>query len=671
MHQFKHSVLVLVVCAMFTAASVANSHGQEERIDLTKQKIIKGKFKEARSIIRQADLEIEEHRRAFFLGLADQYEAARAVGQRKSQLLSSAAKHYERALTINPNWSPALNNLARIRLDEGRVDEAKSKYSQAIENSADQKSMYSQKAVDAFQGKLPADQNLEILRRNVELGSPDSTETAQAHRQVMELVQRRPNDCLDYLWETAESGKPRLAGLAAFDVLSRWNQEDQVNELFSLIAFSMSKMGFSRERFAEDEFKRRLTESAQVPGALAPASQLLDLFATQRIPSRIKYDWWSRHYDPYRDPKRGYWCKDSFEKLIVSIGDEYRSKTNLALAEKYYRLGFDLSGVNPRALFRLADLYVSTGRQEELNSILQAYDGQIYKAKGDTYKYKFRVSQLKEMFEFHRALGYAYAKLGQFASDDSRVRNAVFQISRAYDVAERLSAVDSKKNYIVDSGLTLMLANWYQETGQDAKSTALLVSQSKLYAKNKNLQVSRDLVAAVDAVKLTPEQLTWTNQLASLTEEQEKRSVKQAKQQAIVRTKEMFISHFEHVELELNRTQKDLASFVIDTYVDELIDARNAQSKLLSDSQMNQLAGRVSTVSYVPMEIGEDWACSPGTSDLERIGLSRDKIEKYEKASMRTSDVMKRFEIELKGLLTDEQKASLPNRQRNNKNKRK
>ena len=187
--------------------------GQEAMIEKGKKLLFRGRFDEARGVFTEARM--KPHRKSFFDALVNQAQAQRETGERRQDLLKRAARSYEAAIERQPNYAPALNNLARIRVELGEFDKAKRNYEKAIRSAGSKKAEYSKNFADAVSNKEIPDQSIsremrvEVLKRNVLLARQQTDAILSQHHMLMDLFADR-DQCMTYLWDLADQGKPRI-----------------------------------------------------------------------------------------------------------------------------------------------------------------------------------------------------------------------------------------------------------------------------------------------------------------------------------------------------------------------------------------------------------------------------------------------------------------------------
>lgn len=431
-----------------------------------------------------------EARFEFYLGLARQKKGESETGEERTSNLRLAVRRYRRVLRMRPDSASTLNNLAQCYEGLGQNKEAAGYYRRAIAADTGGKSVYQLNYADFLSStgkwKDAAPIYQEIAREAPQSDGP--------HRKLVDVYIGNADDQLmPYLWKILGDGQAAKAESAALEALKaqRWPSQ-AVDELFAIVAVSLSKQLYRPEAFADSpggQALKDLSESAD-SSISACADELMKAHSPDDLWSN-SFSWWSRRGSPRREPPRGVWPRDGFRRLLRSLGTRYQQYGEDEKAESYFRRAATLAeeDLDPAAFRKLVDLYVDQNRGEELEALARDYERQLFKEKNAVYRdvsdlARARKSQLEKLFEYHQTLGELYSYLGKDESRRSTAASAIFQLQRAMSVDEILSEKDptDKKEVRFQPHLAELLAKAYEEDGQTRKSREVRVKAAQRYA---------------------------------------------------------------------------------------------------------------------------------------------------------------------------------------------
>ena len=372
-----------------------------------------------------------------FMEAVAQHEEARRISSvaERTQKLKEAEASYRAVLDNTPSSAATLNNLAQVLADMNRVKDADKNYQKAIQiNDADQ-GYYRLNYADHLKA---TDRSTEAKEQYVKV-SLEQPNYPRAHRDaVQSILASNRRELAPYLWRLLSSGQHVRARETALAQLADDRWRPQVKH--SLLAVVVSALSY--DRYAPDDYST-LPVAKTISALTADSALRVPIFELESLHldtslSAGDFKWWSRAGRSRRQPPFGVWPYEAFRQLVRSLGDKHKFGGNLERAKSYY---FTAAWLNPRqvdpeAFIKLADLYLSQNQVDSLSQLVREFEEPMFQAKGEAYSH----SQLRQIYEFHRALGIVYAQIERWG-DESTATSAIFQLERALQTAERLNAL--------------------------------------------------------------------------------------------------------------------------------------------------------------------------------------------------------------------------------------
>lgn len=480
--------VLLLIPAIY--ASVLQDPSPEEIVARGKAALEAGNYEDALAWFRRgmsrADSSNWEVRFLFYSGLTYQKRVEeQRTSLRKKEWIEQAERHYLQVLERDPRSATTMNNLARLYEAAGRTAEASRMYERALQLEQSPEPALEKNYADflAKNGQWE-----EAANRYEALVKKEPQSTAPHKTLVERYLKIGSPRLIDYLWELVEQGqvlRTEEASLAALEA-REWEPE-LVDQLFTILAVSLSQRYYAADSFLEGQAAERLQHLTQSSNASIArcAEELVRVHGREDLQPQ-SYPWWSKRGDPEEEAPRGMWPRDAFRELVRSLGQRAKQVQNFELAERYFRLAADLAPdeVDPLGFRELVDLYVEQNRMDELRLLAEEYEPQLFMGKGTAY----RESHLAKIFDYHRTLAELYAYLDQWGHERDP-NSAIFQLSRAWQTARLLDEQSAKEEVgrvEFTPQLANLLAQGYQSTGQEEKSSEVRLSAAEMYLQDGN-----------------------------------------------------------------------------------------------------------------------------------------------------------------------------------------
>jgi len=417
----------------------------------------------------------------FYSGLAYQRRAEeQSTSLRRREWIQEAEKHYREVLRRDPRSASTMNNLARLFEASGRTKEAAQMYERALKLEESPKlaleKNYADFLVRAGHWDEAADRYESLVKQEPQSVAPHRT-------LVKHYLETGSPRLVDYLWELLNEGqvlRTEETSLAALEA-REWAPQ-VVDQLFTILALSLSQRYYSADSFIESETAQRLRRLTSSPNAsIARCSTELLLVHGRENLNPDSYPWWSKRGSAEQEAPHGMWPRDAFRELARSLGKRAKQHQNPELAERYFRLAASLAPdeVDPLGFRELVDLYAEQNRMNDLRALAREYEPQLFMGKGTAY----RQSHLAKIFDYHRTLAELYAYLEEWG-DERNPNSAIFQLSRAWQTARLLEEQSNQgrgTRVEFSPHLAELLARGYQSTGDVSKSTEVRLAAAEMY----------------------------------------------------------------------------------------------------------------------------------------------------------------------------------------------
>jgi tetratricopeptide (TPR) repeat protein len=439
--------------------------------------LVQGAYEQARADFER---ELETARRRgdhagesdllFYIGLTEQQRAGRLAPEdpERRRRLEESVNFYARALEIKSRLKqplgPTLNNLGRAYADLGWNDTARDTLKRALVEAKDDPRwpLYA-KSYARLLAESGSWREAATWYRTVFEAWP---EDAEAHQALVDLYRERaPEELPGHLWWLVERGQVDRAQAGALTVLAGGGLTENVDaSLLGVVAGTLAKQYGAPSRFREGAAWKALA-SLEADEQIGPGVRELARLYTAEDFQPESYRWWQEHGLLLPGEKLA--PRQAFQRLAVAIGQWHErgaTPAGLALAERYFLLANGLwkPEPDPIAIFELADLYIQTGRLEDLKRLSEVSQS-LLETRGRAYQRR----DWHAVFDFHRALGLVYGTLGWWG-DSSTPASAVFQLERARMAAEEYNRIRpaGAEPLAVSPQLVGLLAQGYEETGR-------------------------------------------------------------------------------------------------------------------------------------------------------------------------------------------------------------
>ncbi len=467
------TVLIFFLLLVFSGACAALE--PEKYVKDGKQALGVGEYDQALRLFklgaRQAENEQDKRWQAdfyFYMGLTQQQKAESLKdNQDRKNVFLEAARFYENALEIRPDFGAALNNLAYVHDQIGLADQASRFYQKAIKLNDKRQSFYEVNYADFLFDHQELQKALGYYRRALK-SQPDNS---HARKKIIDVsIALDDKGLVPFLWELMENGWIIEARQGAIQALleKKWSSRRDREELLALAVVGLSRQMYDPREFAGSEVGNKFRKLSADPALRREAQDIISLHQLEKN-DFSKFSHWAHKGDLFREPSQGVWPRDAFLQLIRSLGDRYRGYGDFQQAETYYLLAINLDrqAPDPDAILKLADLYISRGDQEELKKMMAEHQISMFKGKARAY----RNSHLQKIYQYHRALGVIYANIDNWG--DSRTStSAIFQLEHALKTAQVINGRTEKKEdqIIVEPRLVTYLADGYKLKNQPDKA---------------------------------------------------------------------------------------------------------------------------------------------------------------------------------------------------------
>lgn len=381
----------------------------------------------ARSQAASTGAKADEASALFYLGVVQQARIqTQDLPARERQAANTAAiSAYREAIQANPASGPALNNLAQLyRVDPGKREEADALFARAIALDDPRKGVYllNRAALKRDLGNIPA-----ALQLAEQAATRDRADL-NAHRMVVSvaLASASAAPLLAYIKDLNDAGLVARALDTAVSAMRRFS-EDRSKLLIS-IGESLGNSAYSDlpPAFADTEAGRTLQQFRDDAAIGAGVRELMGVLQEPVSPESLR--WWRRGYDEHRRV-----VADSppavMQNLTRRCADIYRSTSDLARAERYYRLSIEFSGAgtDPRAFVSLAEILFASGRIDELSRLLDRYEQPLL----DNKISAIEQSDYRQIYELRLTLGTMYAYTGRWTNPRAQFKGAIWMLEHA------------------------------------------------------------------------------------------------------------------------------------------------------------------------------------------------------------------------------------------------
>lgn len=420
----------------------------------------------------------------FYSGLTLQQKALNTENaQGKKELLIKAAGYYNRMLEIKPESGAALNNLAQIHAGMGEYDKSDHFFQQGIQAGGTRKGFYALNYAEQLQTRGDTFAALFYALKAVEEKPSD----LNAHRAVVELIwqQKDSQTCLKYLWRLMKYGAVNRAQETALNALSSPDVfKNNRTEFLVVVTAALARQYYKPAGFIGSETGSRLSALKDDFELQRPVNELLALHG-EMAPGKYESWWWNQQRPFLPSAVSG---RDAFRRLANSLAKRWRTVPGhqaIKTAERYYIIAIDFGShdADPESFLELADLYVNTGRAEELAELSRRYETSLYRGKFDGYQEK----NWANIYKFHSALGFVYAHLEQWENQDTYYASAVFQLKHALTAAQthnhEAASLGTKKTIDVPAQIPALLSKAYFETDHFEKGVSTAVKYAEDFMK--------------------------------------------------------------------------------------------------------------------------------------------------------------------------------------------
>jgi tetratricopeptide (TPR) repeat protein len=199
-------------------------------------------------------------------------------------------------------------------------------------------------------------------------------------------------------------------------------------------------------------------------------------------------------------------AQKTFSKLRSAIGGLYAFRQMFSEAEYAYRQAIDLCPDNPEGNFRLAQLYVETGRFDDAMAVLEQY------RRRDPYNVKIREA-MKTMQEIQKQVAKQQELEQQLTAQPGNLSVAL-QLIGVYAQRQRLSELDTLVNAVIghpdlSSVELLQIANLHAQLRRLDRCAELLTRFTQRYPQDPvgwyNLAIVRSTLRQCDEAALALE----------------------------------------------------------------------------------------------------------------------------------------------------------------------
>jgi len=419
----------------------------------------------------------------FRAGLQAQKSAAAMAAP--NDALTAAAKDYESALALQPDYGPALNNLAQIYGKLGQEDLARQTFHRAIKAGGAKQAFYTANFADFLttQGGRADIARACDLYAEAAVAQPDNDALHQ--KLVDTCLSWSPKELTRYFWDLLSRGQVLQTQKYALRVLlDPSGLSVPKNELLAILAVCLSRQAYDPANYGQTVIGAKLATNHDAMIAEAIAA-LVKLHQPQtEDPTSPSYAWWRNEGNPFEPAPHGLWPREAFQKLALALGDRYRA-ADPKRAEAYYQLAAFLRPEipEPDALTRLAELYIESDKLDSLSQVMRAHEQEIFNGKAMA----IRQVQWDKIYRFHSALGMIYSAMGRWG-DSNDPHSAIYQLEHALN-AEARRPPGSNVFQELPAGqktgssvrLVSLLADSYAKTSRASDAVRLLEVKGKEY----------------------------------------------------------------------------------------------------------------------------------------------------------------------------------------------
>lgn len=446
-----------------------------------------GRWDEARMAFRRrlaeavrADDAVGQAEAWFYLGLVDQQAADAAEGvdaDRRRGLLQTAQAGYRRALALKPEAAGVWNNLARVQVALGQTNDALGSLNRAVAMKDARQGFYAQNYADLL---LATGQWREACRHYAWLAGEQPRNTAVWERMVEACLEHDRDLLVWYLWDLADRGQVSQVQDIALTVIHRGPWPPALkDELLGLGAFCLSRKQETRDEFLASPAAAawRALESDRDVGQ--GAREILELYQGN---TRVgDYRWWPPRGPSGREAARGVWPFEAFLGLVRSLAERAAAQGDSALQENFLLLavGVKSGAPDPEALLQMANLYGERGERAKIDALMERYEVDIFRAKGDAYT----AAQKERIYRYHMALGVIYSQMDRFTAP-SRVQSAEFQLRQALATADHLNESAEREGrapIVVPARLVDLLAQGLEKDRRPEEAVKVRIERAENY----------------------------------------------------------------------------------------------------------------------------------------------------------------------------------------------
>jgi tetratricopeptide (TPR) repeat protein len=423
-----------------------------------------------------------------------------------STWLNQAFDHYRLASSNLGKSAGIWNNFAEVAAKLDRPDVATDAYRQAIDLGGERQTMYMINYADFLAGR-------EDWRGAKELYGAVLDQHPTSKRAFEGLMKAEtnsnPKKLANLSWSLFRKGLVALALETAFEALERSDRLELDSEtresLLKCVVVCLSEQSYPPAGFE----KTGTAERMRAAGSSAALSEAIDQVLRLHVPDELQrknFSWWRERVAPRfaRSAPSGGWAHEAFTALARSLGDRYRQENDLEAAKRYYEFAYGLSEsqLDALAILKLADMWVSVGRVDELRSFFEREENRLFSEKSEAIS----AGNDRRAYELHRALARIYSHIGPWA-DGHPYKNLERQTVLALAAAKRFNeaARETKvEDRLFDHRLTSTLAGWYEANGRARDGFRLRVEQTQYLLEIDAPEEAAKLFAPISQQSLPP-----------------------------------------------------------------------------------------------------------------------------------------------------------------------
>jgi len=357
----------------------------------------------------------------------------------------TARAYYEKALSFDPKFAAAANNLADLlyrAYGDAELPRVHALYEIAVNNGGKLEPFYLANYARATAKSNP-EKAAWMYRRVLEL-QPDD---ANAQQELLRLVPS--SELLTYVQKLVDAGAYDRAQKLAIEHLHRPIEGKAKRRLLAIVATTLAKQHVTREAF-EGGAARELS-TIDDASLIEGIKDLYRLYAAERA----TYDWWKRN------------DSSAFSLLARELADQASSAGQKKNAQWYQMFALDVTGGrDPEAFLALTDFYYRNGSRDALENLVQKYGDEMFSEKNALYEHRER--NLERIYQYHVALGTIFSRLG-WTSNDLGARSSIFQLEHARNTAADFNRIrGSKAAIVVNPKVIDLLAASYKKEMPDS-----------------------------------------------------------------------------------------------------------------------------------------------------------------------------------------------------------